>query len=621
LDPILQWLQRYFQNVQSSAHPAQADASAVAPRFPAQTAPQPTIGPLGASGPQLPTPRGSAAELNPITRVTPQSVVGSLLNLTGIPQAGRAGYDVAQQLHDKNYLGAAGSLAAVAPMMIPGGEAAQAFNEVEPEAFHAALSQFAKERPSEAGFITWRTPEEMRAEGMKTYLAPNGQTGYAVHPASGDIRNVFNSGEKGGGAKAVADALANRGGRVLDAFDTNLGNFYRDMGFKESWRSPWNDAYRPATWDAKYGTPDVIGMEHPLAGQASADELLAQYDANRAARKASPVPQRQPQVPSKPTFSPDSVVAQLVGHSLPEQKDLARYVGQRIPQSRVQDVEDAAYKTFSSPAFQQLLKDGNFGDWYNTVRTQGKAVDALGDAEGPTAFEDLMNKMGATTARSSPPNNPRRASYYRALDQADQLDVQGLRTGQYKAVPKGMGHLANDAHHAALADLMENGQLNPITNPKPASFVQNLLTNFRPYTNDTRMVTGTAQVNPGLVDMGAIVKSKSDGADTFSPRNWAYAPMERAAQRAAADAHAAGMLPKVPAGADPTAFWQAKIWDALGPILGGSRSAGTFDDVFDSKLADNAKAWGLSPSQANLVFWKGRPFDLPLDAPLLPKKR
>jgi hypothetical protein len=270
----------------------------------------------------------------------------------------------------------------------------------------------------------------MRAEKMRTFLSPDSKTGYAVHPESGDIRNVFNH-----GANAVADALANKGGKVLDAFDTGLGNFYRDFGFNETWRSPWNNEYRPAGWDeAKHGLPDVIGMEHPRAGTASADDLLASYDAARAARKTPPsVPKTQ--TPNLPTYQAEPAAA--AASPFPPQTDLPRHVGPRIPQSRIDDVEQEATNAFASPQFLDWLKNGKFADWYDTRGTQSKAVDALGDQDGPEAFRDLMNKMGATTARSSPPNNLRRASYYRAFDMAGLLYPDALRTGEYKAVPAG----------------------------------------------------------------------------------------------------------------------------------------------------------------------------------------
>jgi hypothetical protein len=178
------------------------------------------------------------------------------------------------------------------------------FNKVKPEEFHAALSNFAEARPSEAGYITWRSPSQMRKEKMQTFLADDGKTGFAIHPESGDIRNVFNFGDAGRGAHAVADAVANRGGKVLDAFDSGLGNFYRDMGFVEDWRAPWDNKYRPKNWDqAKHGTPDVIGMSHPFADtDRSAQQLIADYSDRRAARKGIDAASEAPPAMVQPSW-------------------------------------------------------------------------------------------------------------------------------------------------------------------------------------------------------------------------------------------------------------------------------------------------------------------------------
>lgn len=302
--------------------------------------------------------------------------------------------------------------------------------------------------------------------------------------------------------------------------------------------------------------------------------------------------------------------------ALPAQTDIPRFIPPRVPQSKIDAVEDMAFKTYTDPRFVEHLRNGQFADLYNTVGTQQKAADALGP-EGPQAYQDLMNKMGATTARSNPDNNLRRASYYYGLDRAGLLDPDALRNGVYKNVPAGMGHLANNAHHAALADLLENGSLNSTVNPKPASFVENLNRNFRPFTNDTRMAAGAAAINPKLVDIGALVKSVDPkGGVTYSPRDWAYAPMERAFQRAAQIHAGRGLLDMVPSGADPTAFAQAKAWDAIG---GAGSNGGTFDQIFDQKLSHAAKLWGVSLSRANQLIWEGHPFDLPLNTPLIPR--
>jgi hypothetical protein len=261
---------------------AQADASRVKP------IPSTLGGTIGAvpQGPaNIPLPEGRPPE-------TRESwIMGHLSDAAPIVGAMR-GVQAAHETYQSGHPLLGTALAALS--VLPDGAAlakggSTAFREVAPEAFHSALKDFATARPSEAGFLTWRSPEQMRAEGMRTFLSHDAKTGYAVHPATGDIRNVFNHGQRGLGAHAVADALANNGGKVLDAFDTNLGQFYRDMGFHETDRFKWNDQYRPATWDeSKYGRPDVIAMAHEQAGKRTPEQFIADYEEARAARKAGP---------------------------------------------------------------------------------------------------------------------------------------------------------------------------------------------------------------------------------------------------------------------------------------------------------------------------------------------
>jgi hypothetical protein len=164
-----------------------------------------------------------------------------------------------------------------------------------------------------------------------------------------------------------------------------------------------------------------------------------------------------------------------------------------------------------------------------------------------------------------------------------------------------------------VADLVENGAIDPINNPKPAGFTNNLQLNWKPYTNDTVMSTLAGNANPDLASLAFTkqVDPKS-GSVNFSPRDWAYAPMERAAQRAAADLAGRGLVRTTP-GLDPTAAWQAQVWT-------GSKAAnheGSFNDVYDKLLSRTANMWGVSPNDANSLVWQGHPFDLPLNAGLL----
>jgi hypothetical protein len=292
--------------------------------------------------------------------------------------------------------------------------------------------------------------------------------------------------------------------------------------------------------------------------------------------------------------------------STPAQFDLHRYVGQKIPQARLDDVEHMAFDTYTGPQFTKWLQDGaglKGGPlWYLTRGTQQKAMDALGDVAGPEAFRDMIRKMASVTAMSRPDNNLRRGSMWRAADLAGLLDPAELRAKTPK-FPQGFGHIAQIAHRKGMARMLEEGGINPFINPKPAAFEQNLNLNWRPYTNDSRMSTYTKIAEPRLAHAFA----------GDSPRNWAYAPMERAAQRAAQVHAQSGLLGDVPEGLDPTALFQAQGWGGMIPTEHG----GSFDDTFDKLLNRTAKKWKMSPTKANELVWRGNPFDLPLNTPIL----
>lgn len=182
------------------------------------------------------------------------------------------------------------------------------FNEVPAERFASALQDFKAANPDGARFHTWRTPEEMQAEGMKTFLSPDGKTGYALAP-DGDIRNVFNIGGKGAGAHAMADAV-DRGGRKLDAFDAGLGDFYTDFGFRRVGKDAFDPQYAPEGWDyARHGKPDITYMELAPGDNLTAEERLSRAAEARAARKA----------PSPGRAVADSVAARAASAHAPPQ--------------------------------------------------------------------------------------------------------------------------------------------------------------------------------------------------------------------------------------------------------------------------------------------------------------
>lgn len=304
--------------------------------------------------------------------------------------------------------------------------------------------------------------------------------------------------------------------------------------------------------------------------------------------------------------------------AIPQQRKVPRLVAPKIPTERLDEIEERTHDALLSPEFMRMLKTGNKlkggPDWYDTRAITEKAKDALGDEEGEQAFSRLMDFMGASTALSKPGNNLRRASWWRGLEKAGLIDP--AEAGALTDIaPKGMGHIAQKEHANSVAGLIETGDLDPIAKPKPAGFVENLRMNWMPYTNDTRMAGLKAGVDPKLVDIGALMPKRTKGELTFSPRKWAYAPMERAAQRAAQSLHERGLV-DVPDGLSPTAAAQSAWWTGAKP----EEHAGSFSDTFDDLLNRTAKLWGKTPGEANRLMWQGNPFDLPLNTPMLRRR-
>ena len=116
--------------------------------------------------------------------------------------------------------------------------------------------------PSKAGFLTPTTPEQLaqRVSGGDRVFMNQDRVGYILSK-DGDLQGVINpSGIRGAGKGAIQDAI-DRGAVSLDAFDGFLPDYYRQFGFQETGRVPFDPQYAPPNWDyQKYGTPDVVFM-------------------------------------------------------------------------------------------------------------------------------------------------------------------------------------------------------------------------------------------------------------------------------------------------------------------------------------------------------------------------
>lgn len=145
--------------------------------------------------------------------------------------------------------------------------------------------------------------------GYRLFLTDNGAAGFAVRKSDGDWVSVFSTkGATDGAVDSMARLAIQVGAKKADAFDTVLPDLYKRHGFKETGRDPWNEEYRPPTWDkatySKYnnGEPDLVYFEVDKAytPQATKEEVAAvrqkRNDLKKAMRKWEK--EQRPAVPS-----------------------------------------------------------------------------------------------------------------------------------------------------------------------------------------------------------------------------------------------------------------------------------------------------------------------------------
>ena len=111
---------------------------------------------------------------------------------------------------------------------------------------------------------------------MKTFLSPDGKSGYALKP-DGELVSVFSL-EKGRGDNLVRHAVS-EGASKLDAYDirNKLPDLYKKHGFEEMSRSKFNPEYAEDLDILKNEQPDFVTMER---------KPKSQLDEHRKLRKA-----------------------------------------------------------------------------------------------------------------------------------------------------------------------------------------------------------------------------------------------------------------------------------------------------------------------------------------------
>ena len=186
-------------------------------------------------------------------------------------------------------------------------------------------------------------------------------------------------------------------------------------------------------------------------------------------------------IPKRPSNAGEDLFDYSRLNEIPKvpQIDLERYVPARGVPARVQDVmanQDVKNKML------QTIKEGQEkggANWYNADPLRDRFIENLGAAAGDQAFRKYMDMVAATSPRSDVGTNVRNASYYyqRAMAGEPMPEVGTPN-------PQPYGHMAQRLHQMNAQRVAGEGW-DALNNPKPASFVENLVGNQAPVTVDT----------------------------------------------------------------------------------------------------------------------------------------
>ena len=168
-------------------------------------------------------------------------------------------------------------------------------------------------------------------------------------------------------------------------------------------------------------------------------------------------------------------------HEIPKmaQFDLPRTLPPRGVPARITDIvadKDVQNKMLGVISEGQKMGGAN---WYNADPLRENFVRQLGSNQGNEAFRKYMDFVAATSPRSDVGTNVRNASYYYQRH----MGGEGMPEIGEKN-PQPYGHMAQRLHQMN-AQRVSGAGWDPLNNPKPASFVENLVGNQAPVTVDT----------------------------------------------------------------------------------------------------------------------------------------
>jgi hypothetical protein len=253
--------------------------------------------------------------------------------------------------------------------------------------------------------------------------------------------------------------------------------------------------------------------------------------------------------------------------------------------------------------------------WYRTGPLFERFQQEMSDPE--KAYELLMGLVAATSPRSRVPDNIRQASYYNNF-----LARNGMPIPDRPA--PGYGSVAQKLHVQNVRNVLGPG-LDPLQNPKPASFVENLLGNEQPVTIDTHnfRALGMASEDPRFLATSVQVPRRmDDGTEVYDyvkpqemynageltmkdalkrPTYWATAP--NANEYKAYEDAQHKMAAKV--GMSPARF-QETMWVGAGPTTGLGSPPEPFLRTLASRIHYTAAQMGADPEVVLQKFVKGQ---------------
>ena len=168
-------------------------------------------------------------------------------------------------------------------------------------------------------------------------------------------------------------------------------------------------------------------------------------------------------------------------HEVPDvpQFDLPRNVPKRGVSQRTSDLVGDRNVFDKVSAIVNEGKQMGGDRWYNAEPLRQEFVHHHGPDEGNKRFRKYMDFIAASSPRSAVPENIRNASYYYHLAATGKpMPAVGDKN------PQPYGHMAQRLHQLN-AQRVSGAGWDALNNPKPASFVENLVGNQRPATIDT----------------------------------------------------------------------------------------------------------------------------------------